>query len=48
MSIETPIIGAGSVNPRRLVRAQQLLAQKAGARIIRDAVVEVKEQKGSV
>jgi sarcosine oxidase len=38
---------AGYVNPRRLVEAQSLLADKAGARVIRQAVVSVREEPGS-
>ncbi|MDH4439771.1 MAG: FAD-binding oxidoreductase [Rhizobium sp.] len=38
---------AGYVNPRRLVEAQTLLADKAGAQVIRRAVVSVREEPGS-
>jgi sarcosine oxidase len=38
---------AGYVNPRRLVEAQSLLAEKAGARVIRQTVVSVREEAGS-
>ncbi|TPP11471.1 NAD(P)/FAD-dependent oxidoreductase [Rhizobium glycinendophyticum] len=37
---------AGYVNPRRLVEAQTVLAEKAGARVIRRAVVSVREESG--
>ena len=37
---------AGYVNPRRLVEAQSLLAEKAGARVIRHAAVSVREEGG--
>lgn len=37
---------AGYVNPRRLVEAQTVLAEKAGARVIRLAVVSVREESG--
>jgi sarcosine oxidase len=37
---------AGYVNPRRLVDAQSLLAEKAGARVIRRAAVSVREEDG--
>lgn len=38
---------AGYVNPRRLVEAQSLLAEKAGARIIRQTAVSVREEPGA-
>ncbi|PYB75408.1 NAD(P)/FAD-dependent oxidoreductase [Rhizobium wuzhouense] len=38
---------AGYVNPRRLVQAQSALAEKAGAQIIRQAVVSVREEPGA-
>lgn len=38
---------AGYVNPRRLVEAQSVLAEKAGARVIRQTVVSVREEAGS-
>lgn len=38
---------AGYVNPRRLVEAQSMLAEKAGARVIRQTVVSVREEAGS-
>jgi sarcosine oxidase len=38
---------AGYVNPRRLVEAQSVLAEKAGARIIRQTVVSVREEPGA-
>jgi sarcosine oxidase len=37
---------AGYVNPRRLVEAQSLLAEKAGARVIRQTAVSVREEVG--
>lgn len=37
---------AGYVNPRRLVEAQSLLAEKAGARVIRRTAVSVREESG--
>lgn len=37
---------AGYVNPRRLVEAQSLLAEKAGARVIRRTAVSVREEDG--
>lgn len=37
---------AGYVNPRRLVEAQSLLAEKAGARVIRQTAVSVREEGG--
>lgn len=37
---------AGYVNPRRLVEAQSLLAEKAGARVIRRTAVSVREEGG--
>jgi sarcosine oxidase len=37
---------AGYVNPRRLVEAQSVLAEKAGATIIRRAAVSVREEDG--
>lgn len=37
---------AGYVNPRRLVGAQSLLAEKAGARVIRRTAVSVREEGG--
>jgi sarcosine oxidase len=38
---------AGYVNPRRLVEAQSLLADKAGARVIRQTAVSVREEPGA-
>jgi sarcosine oxidase len=38
---------AGYVNPRRLVEAQSVLAERAGARVIRQTVVSVREEPGS-
>ncbi len=37
---------AGYVNPRRLVEAQSLLAERAGARVIRRTAVSVREEGG--
>ncbi|MFN4207430.1 MAG: NAD(P)/FAD-dependent oxidoreductase [Agrobacterium albertimagni] len=37
---------AGYVNPRRLVEAQSLLAEKAGARVMRRTAVSVREEDG--
>lgn len=37
---------AGYVNPRRLVEAQSLLAEKAGAKVIRQTAVSVREEGG--
>ncbi|MFN3832287.1 MAG: NAD(P)/FAD-dependent oxidoreductase [Allorhizobium sp.] len=37
---------AGYVNPRRLVEAQSVLAEKAGTRVIRRAAVSVREEGG--
>ncbi|MDH4412941.1 MAG: FAD-binding oxidoreductase [Rhizobium sp.] len=37
---------AGYVNPRRLVEAQSILAEKAGARVIRQTAVSVREEGG--
>lgn len=38
---------AGYINPRRLVAAQSMLAEKAGARVIRQTAVSVREEPGS-
>jgi sarcosine oxidase len=37
---------AGYVNPRRLVEAQSILAERAGARVIRQTAVSVREEGG--
>ncbi|MBB3522543.1 NAD(P)/FAD-dependent oxidoreductase [Rhizobium sp. BK456] len=39
--------GAGHISPRRLVKAQSLLAEKAGAAVIRDHVVSIRSVGGS-
>ncbi|AHG46146.1 N-methyl-L-tryptophan oxidase [Rhizobium leguminosarum bv. trifolii CB782] len=39
--------GAGHISPRSLVKAQSLLAEKAGAAIIRDHVVSIRSDGGS-
>ncbi|EJC75665.1 glycine/D-amino acid oxidase, deaminating [Rhizobium leguminosarum bv. trifolii WSM2012] len=39
--------GAGHISPRSLVKAQSLLAEKAGAAIIRDHVVSIRSEGGS-
>ncbi|MBB4234416.1 NAD(P)/FAD-dependent oxidoreductase [Rhizobium esperanzae] len=39
--------GAGHVSPRKLVKAQSLLAEKAGAAVIRDHVVSIGSEGGS-
>ena len=38
--------GAGHISPRKLVKAQSLLAEKAGATIIRDHVVSIRSEGG--
>lgn len=38
--------GAGHISPRRLVKAQSVLAEKAGARIIRQTALSVREENG--
>ncbi|QFY60609.1 FAD-dependent oxidoreductase [Rhizobium grahamii] len=38
--------GAGYISPRKLVKAQSLLAERAGASIVRDHVVSINEQSG--
>ncbi|MBP1883328.1 NAD(P)/FAD-dependent oxidoreductase [Sinorhizobium mexicanum] len=40
--------GAGHINPRALVRAQTLLAERAGARVIRSEVASVDEHSDQV
>jgi sarcosine oxidase len=39
--------GAGHISPRKLVRAQSLLAEKAGAAMIRDHVISIREESGT-
>ncbi|ANP86448.1 NAD(P)/FAD-dependent oxidoreductase [Rhizobium leguminosarum] len=39
--------GAGHISPRKLVKAQSLLAERAGATIIRDHVVSIRSEGGS-
>ncbi|MGR9247116.1 NAD(P)/FAD-dependent oxidoreductase [Rhizobium leguminosarum] len=39
--------GAGHISPRKLVKAQSLLAEKAGATVIRDHVVSIRSEAGS-
>ncbi|MBX4928777.1 NAD(P)/FAD-dependent oxidoreductase [Rhizobium binae] len=39
--------GAGHISPRKLVKAQSLLAEKAGAAVIRDHVVSIREEGGA-
>ncbi|MBB4291350.1 sarcosine oxidase [Rhizobium leguminosarum] len=39
--------GAGHISPRKLVKAQSLLAEKAGAAVIRDYVVSIGSEGGS-
>lgn len=38
--------GAGHISPRRLVKAQSLLAEKAGATVIRDYAASIREEGG--
>ncbi|MEF0938834.1 NAD(P)/FAD-dependent oxidoreductase [Rhizobium sp. BR 362] len=38
--------GAGHISPRRLVKAQSLLAEKAGARIIKQTAVSIRDEGG--
>ncbi len=38
--------GAGHISPRRLVKAQSLLAEKAGATVIRDHAISIREEGG--
>ncbi|RUM24281.1 FAD-dependent oxidoreductase [Rhizobium vallis] len=38
--------GAGHISPRKLVKAQSLLAEKAGAAVIPDHVVSIREEGG--
>lgn len=39
--------GAGHISPRKLVQAQSLLAEKAGAAVIRDHVISIREEGGA-
>lgn len=39
--------GAGHISPRRLVKAQSLLAEKAGATVIRDHATSIREEGGA-
>ncbi|MDU0306391.1 NAD(P)/FAD-dependent oxidoreductase [Rhizobium sp. 10PS4] len=39
--------GAGHISPRKLVKAQSLLAEQAGAAVIRDHVVSIRSEGGS-
>ncbi|EJT05118.1 FAD-dependent oxidoreductase [Rhizobium sp. CCGE 510] len=39
--------GAGHISPRELVKAQSLLAEKAGATVIRDYAVSIRSESGS-
>ncbi len=38
--------GAGHISPRRLVKAQSLLAEKAGARVIKQTVLSIRDEAG--
>ena len=38
--------GAGYISPRKLVKAQSMLAEKAGATVIRDHAVSIREEGG--
>jgi sarcosine oxidase len=38
--------GAGHISPRRLVKAQSLLAGKVGARVLKETVVSVRDERG--
>lgn len=38
--------GAGHISPRRLVKAQSLLAEKAGARVIKQTAVSIRDDHG--
>ncbi|SCB57350.1 sarcosine oxidase [Rhizobium aethiopicum] len=38
--------GAGHISPRKLVKAQSLLAERAGAAVIRDHVVSIRQEGG--
>ncbi len=39
--------GAGHISPRKLVKAQSLLAERAGATVIRDHVTSIREEGGA-
>lgn len=38
--------GAGHISPRRLVKAQSLLAEKAGARVIKQTALSIRDENG--
>ncbi len=38
--------GAGHISPRRLVKAQSLLAEKAGARVIKQTALSIRDESG--
>ncbi len=38
--------GAGHISPRRLVKAQSLLAEKAGARVLKEVVTSIRDEGG--
>lgn len=38
--------GAGHISPRRLVKAQSLLAEKAGARVIKQTAISIRDDAG--
>jgi glycine/D-amino acid oxidase-like deaminating enzyme len=38
--------GAGHISPRRLVKAQSLLAENAGAKVIKETVVSIRDEGG--
>ena len=38
--------GAGHISPRRLVRAQSLLAEKVGAKVLKETVISIREEHG--
>jgi sarcosine oxidase len=38
--------GAGHISPRRLVKAQSLLAERAGAKVIKETAVSIREEGG--
>jgi len=38
--------GAGHISPRRLVKAQSLLAEKAGARVIKQTALSIRDEAG--
>ncbi|MBW9055424.1 NAD(P)/FAD-dependent oxidoreductase [Rhizobium mesosinicum] len=39
--------GAGHISPRKLVKAQSLLAEKAGATVVRDYIISTREEGGA-